>query len=453
MSVPIGGDGRPPKNNGPVDPSTLQGRGGVTGWSPSQDDLNNPSAIGALQTQYMNAVQAYNANPTVDGANAVSQLFARIAIIAASAGSSNQASAAVYVNDPNLNPQNILKGNPPAPGSPGGGGSAFGAQAGSPSTMPTQPAGTGAIGGSGIGGESNIARQTARAMGTGAVGSAGPSPVSPGQAQPPQTDYSGAVDFLNDGATGGGGLGGPSPVKPATTNSANYINASGPVAPGNPGYGDQVAHTTGSPGYWGDIGAIQSTGVGTAPGWAGDAGLDVIDIYGDGSYNPFSDAGLTNLLNLYETQNGLPGYWSDEVLPFVQQQVALSYTNGQSPSAQQIVSGLPSIIEQSGQAGTYFDPGQGWQGFLSSQGIQTPGASGDPDAYGSLTPEQQIQQAGYMFATIAQGSMDDQFVQSGMYLIQEYGNQYIQMRATGQLPPGVNNFIDFLRLNGADSWM
>ncbi len=476
MSLPIGGTPGPRPQGRP-----MQGSGALGGWQPTPDDLNNTENLNALIAQYDAAVAAYNANPSQQTANAAYQAYAQIVSVAGSAGSANQGVAGILINSPDFAPENRLKGNPASVNTPAGNpanptGSVQGV---SPTGGAPAPQGQ-PIGGSGI--ASQIARRYATNSvddgGTGGTGAVGA--VSPGQTGPAPNPTGGNVQISVPNVGAGGTLGGGSPVSPdpqaaaanqasqtaaagstgtvpgvSTANAGSYVNNAGMPGPGDPGYGQTVAHTfgTGAPGQQ-LLGTPGTTGMTSGLGWAGDAGLGWEDIYGDNSpYNPYSQNGLMNILNLYESENGLPAYWSDQMLPFVRQQVALAYLQGEPVTAQGILAGIPGIVDAGQTQGQYFDPAQGWGGFLANGGVAQPGGGSDIDMFGSLSPEQQVSYVNEMWGVIAGGSVDPTYVQGGSYMISELGNEFLRLQSTGQLPPGVTNFIDFLRFNGADTWL
>lgn len=485
MSFPIGGTPNPNRQPGGA---PMRGSGALGGWQPGPTELNETDALNQLIAAYQAAVQAYNANPSQQAADAAYQAYAKLVSVAGTAGSANQGVAGIMISNPNFAPENQLRGNPASVNTPGGNPSN---PTGAPgATGGISPTGGGAapapapIGGGGI--ASQIARRYASGPGggpdTGAVGA-----VSPGQTGPVQQPTGGGVQISVPNVGAGGSFGGggspvtPNPQaaaaaqqtaaagsagtvpgaapQPGTANAGNYVNNAPMPGPGDPNYGQTVAHTIGTPAANTSdlLGVPGVTGMGGNLGWAGEAGLGWEDIYGDNSpYNPYSQNGLLNILNLYESQNGLPAYWSDQMLPFVRQQVALSYLQGEPVTAQGILAGIPGIVDAGTTAGQYFDPAQGWGGFLQNGGVAQPGGGfgdTDIDMFGSLAPEQQVAYVNEMWGVIAGGSVDPTYVQGGSYMISELGNQFLQLQSTGQLPPGVTNFIDFLRFNGADTWL
>lgn len=412
------------------------------------DIFNDPGAFTSLQNRYVDAVNKYNQNPTPELAAEAQNLYKLIQTVSGTAGSANQQVAGIVISNPELSPEvfmskgtgQLASGNPIPNQSIGTGPAGAGtgrptSRAGDPNTGPGGPG----TGGSGI--ASGIASRLTGGMGPGGAGT-GPRGISQPSTPAQQSAVAGAGSFLEDGNSGGTGTIGnaPPPTPPNIPANFDPINL-----PSDPGFASSQPPTPRTP--------FNTTAVAQAPGWAGDAGLDVTDVY-SGDYNPYGQGGIENLLNLYEQQNGLPAYWSDQMLPFVTQQLMLSYTNGQPQDVQSIIAGLPNVTQTGETAGTYFDPGQGWQGFLQSGGVAgLNGQPSSPDYFTSLSVDEQVAAVTQMFNVIAQGSMNPDQVASGAYMIQEYGNQFRQLRATGQLPPGVSNFIDFLRLNGADQWM
>jgi hypothetical protein len=246
------------------------------------------------------------------------------------------------------------------------------------------------------------------------------------------------------------------PQSPAVARALASGMGGDPNAPvgqsfGGPGQPDSLGspHTEYGPGDFTVPGGAPPEYANDANSWWAQEGLTTTDIYG-GSYDPFDqkNGGFNNVLNAYETAQGLPGYWSDSVSPLMQQAIATSYL-GQNPldTRQEILNAIPQLAQQFDTPGTYYDPTADWTGFLQNP-VEGPGGSGQ-GAFASLSPMDQIGWAAQMWQTIAGQSVDDQYMSSGMYQIQQLGEAYKHELRNGYQ----GTFIDFMRENGADSWL
>jgi hypothetical protein len=244
---------------------------------------------------------------------------------------------------------------------------------------------------------------------------------------------------------------GPAVTRALAAGMGNDPNAQG-ASFGGPGQPDSLGspHDLMPPGSFHNQGGQPPEYANDANSWWAQEGLTTTDIYG-GSYDPFDqkNGGFNNVLNAYETSQGLPGYWSDSVGPLMQQAIATSYL-GQNPldTRQEILGAIPQLAQQFNTPGTYYDPTADWTGFLNNP-VEGPGGSGQ-GAFASLSPMDQIGWAAQMWQTIAGQSVDEQYASSGMYQIQQLGEAYKTAMRHGDF---TGTFIDYLRANGADSWL
>jgi hypothetical protein len=184
--------------------------------------------------------------------------------------------------------------------------------------------------------------------------------------------------------------------------------------------------------------------------WWAQQGINTGNMYTDFNVFDTKGGGFNNVLNAYEQSAGLPGYWSDQMGPLIDQAILTSYL-GDNPldTQQEVLNAIPGFAQQLSTPGSYYDPHGDWTGFLQNP-MPGPGASSGVDAFSAQSPQDQVGWAQQMWQTISGQSVDPTYVSTGMYQIQALGDQYALDRASGQF---TGNFLDYLRAHGADSWL